>query len=190
MAIKYKGLIAWALDHRVAIVLIAIGSFVVAIALPAVGLVGASFFGAEDQSEVNIAIETPPGSNLAYTRIKAEEAARMARAHKEVRFTYTTLGGQTGDVNTGNIYVRMLPKSDRSIGAEDFGRVLREEVGRIGGATMSVFTRLPGRAEADPAAAARRVATAARHRRGSDRRAGQAGERRGRCGLVDKGTKT
>ena len=140
MAIKYKGLIAWALDHRVAIVLIAIGSFVVAIALPAVGLVGASFFGAEDQSEVNIAIETPPGSNLAYTRIKAEEAARMARAHKEVRFTYTTLGGQTGDVNTGNIYVRMLPKSDRSIGAEDFGRVLREEVGRIGGATMSVFT--------------------------------------------------
>ena len=140
MAIKYKSVIAWALDHRVAMVLIAVGSFVGALALPAVGLVGASFFGSEDQSEVNIAIETPPGSNLAYTRIKAEEAARMARAHKEVRFTYTTLGGQTGDVNTGNIYVRMLPKSDRSIGAEDFGRTLREEVGRIGGATMSVFT--------------------------------------------------
>ena len=140
MAIKYKTVIAWALDHRVAMVLIAVGSFVAALALPAVGLVGASFFGAEDQSEVNIAIETPPGSNLAYTRIKAEEAARMARAHKEVRFTYTTLGGQTGDVNSGNIYVRMLPKSDRSIGAEDFGRQLREEVGHIGGATMSVFT--------------------------------------------------
>ncbi|MFL5593065.1 MAG: efflux RND transporter permease subunit [Gemmatimonadaceae bacterium] len=140
MAIKYKGLIAWALDHRVAMVLIAIGSFVGALALPAVGLVGASFFGAEDQSEVNIAIETPPGSNLAYTRIKAEEAARIARTHKEVRFTYTTLGGQTGDVNTGNIYVRMVPKSDRGIGAEDFGRLLRQEVGHIGGATMSVFT--------------------------------------------------
>jgi HAE1 family hydrophobic/amphiphilic exporter-1 len=140
LAIKYKSVIAWALDHRVAMVLIAVGSFVGALALPALGLVGASFFGAEDQSEVNIAIETPPGSNLAYTRIKAEEAARMARAHKEVRFTYTTLGGQTGDVNAGNIYVRMLPKSERSIGAEDFGRQLRQEVGRIGGATMSVFT--------------------------------------------------
>jgi HAE1 family hydrophobic/amphiphilic exporter-1 len=113
----------------------------VALALPAVGLVGASFFGSEDQSEVNIAIETPPGSNLAYTRIKAEEAARMARSHKkEVLFTFTTLGGSTGDVNTGNIYVRMVPKADRSIGAEDFGRTLREEVGHIGGATMSVFT--------------------------------------------------
>ena len=141
MAIKYKSLIGWALDHRLAMVGIAVGSFVVALALPAVGLVGASFFGSEDQSEVNIAIETPPGSNLAYTRIKAEEAARMARAHtKEVRFTFTTLGGSTGDVNSGNIYVRMVPKSDRNVGAEDFGRQLRQEVGRIGGATMSVFT--------------------------------------------------
>jgi HAE1 family hydrophobic/amphiphilic exporter-1 len=141
MAIKYKSLIAWALDHRVAMVLIALGSFIGALALPAVGLVGASFFGSEDQSEVNIALETPPGSNLAYTRIKAEEAARMARAHKkEVLFTFTTLGGSTGDVNTGNIYVRMVPKADRSVGAEDFGRMLRQEVGRIGGATMSVFT--------------------------------------------------
>src|SRR5256714_114620 len=140
MAQRYKGLIAWALDHRVAMVLIALASFIIALALPAVGLVGASFFGTEDQSEVNIAIETPPGSNLAYTRIKAEEAARMAREHKEVRFTYSTLGGTTGDVNTGNVYVRLVPKTDRSIGAEDFGRQLRQEVGRIGGATMSVFT--------------------------------------------------
>jgi HAE1 family hydrophobic/amphiphilic exporter-1 len=140
VAERYKGLIAWALDHRVAVVLLAIASFLIALALPAVGLVGASFFGTEDQSEVNIALETPPGSNLAYTRIKAEEAARIARAHKEVRFTFTTLGGSTGDVNNGNIYVRLVPKTDRSIGAEDFGRQLRQEVGLIGGATMSVFT--------------------------------------------------
>jgi HAE1 family hydrophobic/amphiphilic exporter-1 len=140
MAVRYKGLIAWALDHRVAMVGIALASFVIALALPAVGLVGASFFGAEDQSEVNISVETPPGSNLAYTRLKAEEAARIARQHKEVRFTYTTIGGSTGDVNIGNIYVRLVPKADRNIGAEDFGRLLRKEVGQIGGATMAVFT--------------------------------------------------
>ena len=145
LAEKYKGLIAWALDHRTAMVLIAIGSFIGALALPALGLVGASFFGTEDQSEVIIAIETPPGSNLAYTQIKAEEAARMARAHKNVvRFTYTTTGGQTGDVNVGQVYVRLVPKKDRDIGAEDFGRQLRKEVGQIGGAQMSVFTNTFG----------------------------------------------
>jgi HAE1 family hydrophobic/amphiphilic exporter-1 len=142
---RYKSLIAWALDHRVAVVLIAIGTFVGALALPALGLVGASFFGTEDQSEVIIALETPPGSNLAYTKIKAEEAARIARAHKDiVRFTYTTTGGQTGDVNTGQVYVRLVPKADRNIGAEDFGRQLRKEVGQIGGAEMSVFTNAFG----------------------------------------------
>src|SRR3954468_22098901 len=140
MAERYKGLIAWALDHRLAMVAIALASFLIALALPAVGLVGASFFGTEDQSELNIAIETPPGSNLAYTRIKAEEAARIARAHKEVLFTYTTIGGSSGDVDVGSIYVRLVPKSDRSIGAEDFGRQIRQEVGLIGGASMSVFT--------------------------------------------------
>jgi HAE1 family hydrophobic/amphiphilic exporter-1 len=141
MSIKYKGLIAWALDHRVAMVLIAVGSFIGALALPALGLVGASFFGTEDQSEVIIALETPPGSNLTYTQIKAEEAARIARSHKDVvKFTYTTTGGQTGDVNVGQVYVRLVPKADRNIGAEDFGRQLRREVGTIGGATMSVFT--------------------------------------------------
>ncbi|HKR07899.1 MAG TPA: efflux RND transporter permease subunit [Gemmatimonadaceae bacterium] len=141
MAEKYKGLVAWALDHRVAMVLIAIGSFIGALALPALGLVGASFFGTEDQSEVIIALETPPGSNLNYTKIKAEEAARIARSHKDVvRFTYTTTGGQTGDVNVGQVYVRLVPKADRKIGAEAFGRQLRKEVGQIGGAQMSVFT--------------------------------------------------
>src|SRR4051812_13301653 len=142
---RYKRLVAWALDHRVAVVSIAIASFVVAIALPAAGLAGASFFGTEAQSEVIIAIETPPGSNLAYTRIKAEEAARMARSHKDVvRFTYTTTGGQTGDVNVGQVYVRLVPKADRDIGAEDFGRQLRKEVGQIAGAQMSVFTNTFG----------------------------------------------
>jgi HAE1 family hydrophobic/amphiphilic exporter-1 len=144
-AVRYKSLVAWALDHRTAMVLIAIGSFIGALALPALGLVGASFFGTEDQSEVMIAIETPPGSNLAYTQIKAEEAARIARSHKDVvRFTYTTTGGQTGDVNVGQVYVRLFPKKDRNIGAEDFGRQLRKEVGRIGGAQMSVFTNTFG----------------------------------------------
>lgn len=138
---RYKRVIGWALDHRLAMVGLAIASFAGAIALPAMGLVGASFFGADDRSELNIGIETPPGSNLDYTRIKAEEAARIVRSHKDiVEYTYTTLGGGTGAVDNGNIYVRLIPKHDRSIGAEDFGRQLRNEVGKIGGATMNVFT--------------------------------------------------
>jgi multidrug efflux pump subunit AcrB len=40
-----------------------------------------------------VEIDTPPGSNLAYTQMKAEEVAAMARAEPEVRYTYTTVAG-------------------------------------------------------------------------------------------------
>ncbi len=138
---RYKKVIGWALDHRLAMVGLALASFAGALALPAVGLVGASFFGSDDRSELNIGIDTPPGSNLDYTRIKAEEAGRIVRAHKDiVEYTYTTLGGGTGAVDKGNLYVHLVPKNERHIHAEEFGRQLRTEVGRIGGATMNVFT--------------------------------------------------
>jgi HAE1 family hydrophobic/amphiphilic exporter-1 len=137
---RYKRLIGWALDHRLAMVGLALASFVIALALPAVGLVGTGFFGTDDRSELNVALETPPGSNLDYTRLKAEEAATIARGHPEVLFTYTTLGGSTGSVDNGNIYVRLIPKNKRNISATALGEVIRTEVGRIGGATMTVYT--------------------------------------------------
>ncbi|MBA3342811.1 MAG: efflux RND transporter permease subunit [Gemmatimonadaceae bacterium] len=138
---RYKRVIGWALDHRLAMVGLAIASLVVALALPALGLVGAGFFGSDDQSEVNIAIETPPGSNLDYTRLKAEEAARLARADSTlVQYTYTTIGTATGSVDAGNIYVRMVPKSDRRVSADEFATRMRGEVKRIGGMKAAVFT--------------------------------------------------
>jgi hydrophobic/amphiphilic exporter-1 (mainly G- bacteria), HAE1 family len=137
---NYKRLIGWALDHRLAMVGLALASFILALAVPAVGLVGTGLFGNADRSEINIGIETPPGSNLDYTRIKAEEAARIARSHPEVEFTYTTLGGANGAVDNGNIYVRLYPKNTRNISATDLGEKIRLEVGRIAGVTMNVFT--------------------------------------------------
>ncbi|HJU66188.1 MAG TPA: efflux RND transporter permease subunit, partial [Gemmatimonadaceae bacterium] len=117
---RYKRVIAWALDHRLPVVAIAVGSFFGSFAIPSKGLagilvvlggvaiavygllhtrrwylrlgslaagaafavivlpltpsfanVGVSFFPEDDRSEFNIQIETPPGANLEYTRLKA-----------------------------------------------------------------------------------------------------------------------
>src|SRR3954465_86294 len=188
---NYRKVIAWALDHRAAMITIAMGSFISAFILPAKGLtglaaalvgviivayafssegfsgvmrgvvalagiivaftlvrsvpavrtVGVGFFPEDDRAEMTIAIETPPGSNLEYTRLKAEEAARIARSHKEVLYTYTTLGsGATGTVDVGNLYVRLGPTNEGCIGPEQFGNVLRAETKRVAGVTLSVFT--------------------------------------------------
>jgi len=107
--------------------------------------VGVGFVPEDDRSEFVIKLEAPPGSNLEYTRLKAEEAARLTRAHKEVEYTYTTLGSSsTGTVDEGQIYVRMKPKADRSIGVEPFARNLRGELKHVAGVTLSVFTSFIG----------------------------------------------
>src|SRR5690348_15359132 len=188
---NYRKVIAWALDHRAAMIIIAAGAFFSSFVLPAKGLtglaaaivgviiiayafsrqglewwsrslialggafvavllvmaatpvrtVGVGFFPEDDRAEMTIALETPPGSNLEYTRLKAEEAARIARSHKEVEYTYTTLGNSaTGTVDEGNIYVRLVPKTNRSRSAEEFANLLRAETKRVAGVTLSVFT--------------------------------------------------
>ncbi|HEY2162523.1 MAG TPA: efflux RND transporter permease subunit [Gemmatimonadaceae bacterium] len=188
----YKKVIAWALDHRVAMMMMAALTFFASFLLPSRGVtglaaalvgiaivvyaftrkrmhwlprtgivvvglaafvilpqkvtpirtVGTGFFPDDDRSEFIMAIETPPGSNLEYTRLKAEEAARIARAHSElVLYTYTTLGNQaTGGVDEGNIYVRLVPKDKRTLSAEQFAEVLRHETKQMSGASISVFT--------------------------------------------------
>jgi hydrophobic/amphiphilic exporter-1 (mainly G- bacteria), HAE1 family len=188
----YKRVIAWALDHRVAMMMMATLTFFASFLLPSRGLsglaaavvgiaivvfgftrrgthwlvrtvivvaglgvfavlpfkvapvrtVGTGFFPEDDRAEFIMSLETPPGSNLEYTRLKAEEAARIARAHTDlVLYTYTTLGNQaTGGVDEGNIYVRLVPKTQRHLSAEEFAEVLRHETKQMSGATISVFT--------------------------------------------------
>ena len=190
MAHGYRGVIAWALDHRLVMVAIALGSLAAAFAMPAKGMlaaaviiaaigllgyalthfrlpwygkmaaavltvvalrfvlpfvpewkkVGGGFFPIDDRSEMNIAVETPPGSNLDYTRLKAEEAARIARKHPEVLYTFTTIGGGSGAVDEANVYVRLTPKGDRHVSAEALAEMVRHEVKAIAGGTASVFT--------------------------------------------------
>jgi HAE1 family hydrophobic/amphiphilic exporter-1 len=188
---NYKKVIAWALDHRAAMVTIAALTFIASFFLPTRGLtglaaaivgivimvfglntqrvhvafravivlaglalffwlpqqvkpvrtVGTGFFPEDDRAEFIMAIETPPGSNLEYTRLKAQEAANIARAHKEVRYTYTTLGNSaTGGVDEGNIYVRTVAKGDRNVTIEQLAEELRHETARMSGATISIFT--------------------------------------------------
>ena len=196
LATRYKRLIAWALDHRLSMVVVAVGSLVGAFIIPSGGilrfiviavglgllatafavpgwsvlngrvpgrgliwlmasigvfllvglvpkarLVGFGFFPKDDQSEFNVAVETPPGSNLEYTRVKAEELIRTIHRHPEVRYSYTTLGGgESGTVDIGNIYVRLIPMNERDTDVDALAQVVREETAKIGGVTASVFT--------------------------------------------------
>jgi HAE1 family hydrophobic/amphiphilic exporter-1 len=114
---------------------LALLTFVIAIAMPATGLVGGGFFPDDDRSELSIVVDTPPGSSLEYTRLKAAEMVRMARAHEEVSYTYTTIGGQSGAVDQAIVYVRLVPKADRERSQQQLAAVIRQQAKQLGGAT-------------------------------------------------------
>jgi HAE1 family hydrophobic/amphiphilic exporter-1 len=137
---RYTRVIAWALDHRWWMVAIAGASFVIAIAMQ-VMFGGFGFTPVSDNSELNVAIEAPPGSSLDYTTLKAEEVGRLVRQHKEVKYTYTTIGSASGSgaVDAATVYVRLVPKHERSISQEEFGQMIRREVSKVAGASAYTF---------------------------------------------------
>ncbi len=138
---RYQRVVAWALRHRLAMVLIALASFGVALAMPAVGLVGSEFFPREDRSEFTIHIETPPGSSLDYTTRKAERIATLARERPEVAYTYTTVGGaESGRVDIADVYVRLVPRSQRNLSQQVIADSLRQAARRIAGTEVSLAT--------------------------------------------------
>ncbi|HSF43459.1 MAG TPA: efflux RND transporter permease subunit [Thermoanaerobaculia bacterium] len=142
---RYKRVIAWALDHRLAVFAIVTASFVGAIALQ-VFFGGGGFIPESDRSEINLSLETPPGSNLEYSEIKAREIAAIARTHPEVAYTYTTIGSSdgSGGVDSGSVYLKLHPKADRDISQQELGRVIRKEIRRIGGVTAYISEGGPG----------------------------------------------
>ncbi len=137
---RYKRVIGWALRHRFAMVVLAVGSFVGALAMPALGLLGGEFFPVSDNSEFVISVETPPGSNLAYTSRKIEEVSALARSIPGVAHTYATIGGVTGAVDEGRIYVALIPKAERDQHQETIARTLRQRFKEIGGVVASIQT--------------------------------------------------
>jgi HAE1 family hydrophobic/amphiphilic exporter-1 len=140
---RYQGIVTWALDHRWAMIAIAGLSFFGAIFLQG-AFGGAGFVPVSDRSEVNLIVQTPPGSSLAYTRRKVEEATAIVRAHPEVAYAYASIGTpiplQTPGVDQALVYIRLVPKARRDLSQDALGFVLRRELKRVAGAEISVFT--------------------------------------------------
>ncbi len=138
---RYRGLIQWALRHRLLTMGIALATFVIALALPAVGLVGQQFFPKSDEGETVIGFDTPVGSSLAYTTDKALELVRFVRSHPEVAYTYTSIGGdqQNGAVNKGQIYVKLTPRHTRRLSQQRLETLMRKDLPRFQGVSARIL---------------------------------------------------
>ncbi len=137
VADKYPARLDWALRHRITVLAAAVAS--VAGAGLIYPMLGFTWLPDVDTGEFNVNLRTPPGSSLSYTVDKAQEVSKFLRSQPEVEFTYTTIGGGfRGTPNSGQIYVKLLPKHDRERSLFDIQTQLRGELRKLPGVRPSI----------------------------------------------------
>ncbi len=143
--------------HRKRYVLSAILVLLIAaIALVPAGFIGATFIPPSDRGEFLVQLETAPQASLAETDRLTQAAERVILKHPEVVDAFTNVGTQSGqrgaagsaNANLSEINVKLVPKHDRRITSEQFGTLLRDELGAIPGIKVTVTqTNITGSAQ-------------------------------------------
>lgn len=136
LAEGYQGILRWALVHKVATLLAAVGIFIGSVFM--VPLLGTEFVPKADFSETAINFYTPVGSSLEVTEAKARQVEAVLREMPEVRYTLTTIN--TGDAQGkmyASIYVRLVDRKARSRSVDQMSTVLRERLRSVPGITVT-----------------------------------------------------
>jgi len=130
----YKKLLNFSLNHR-ALVLLFTAVFVAFTGFYTLKHVDKDFVPESDEGSFGVSIKTPLGSSLDYTdsRLKLVEAT-IASHKDEVASYFSTIGaGSRGQVNQGNINVRLKPKEERNISQQELIKMLKKEFDKIPG---------------------------------------------------------
>ena len=137
LAHRYRGLIAWTLNHRLVTIIAAVAIFAGSLAL--VPRIGGEFVPQGNQGEFQIALEAPQGSSLDYTAAKVRQVEAALSEFPDIVSTYSTVNasGARG-FNAAIIQVTMLPLGERSMSALQIAEPLRQRLERIAGLDISI----------------------------------------------------
>jgi multidrug efflux pump len=121
----YSRVLARGLRHPVVVLLMALGVFIASIfvykKLPS------EFVPSQDQSRLMVRLQTAVGSDLAETDRVFRRAEEFLMQQKEVTRVFGFVGGFGGGVNSGILFVTMLPPDQREKSQQDFATDMRKE---------------------------------------------------------------
>lgn len=130
----YHYLLKLSLNHRWRVLIITL-LFVILGGGYAMKNVQKDFVPEADEGSFTISVKTPLGSSLEYTdsRLKLVEAA-ISSHPKEVASYFSTIGaGSRGQVNQGNINVRLVSKNERELSQKSLIKALKKQFDQIPG---------------------------------------------------------
>ena len=130
----YKKLLNASLNHRSLVLLFTL-VFVAISGYYSLKYVEKDFVPETDEGSFSISVKTPLGSSLEYTnsRLKLVEAT-IAKHNNEVASYFATIGsGSRGQVNQGNVNIRLKPKEQRAKSQQVLIKELKKELNNIPG---------------------------------------------------------
>ncbi len=140
----YAAALEAALQHRGIMVAVLLASVAVSALLFA--LVGKEFVPSDDRGYFIASLKTPEGSTLAFQDRYQRQVEDLLDRTPEVRSYFSILAiprGGPGKVNTGIMFVRLQPRSQRSRSAGEIIADLRRRAARVAGADVFFFQTNP-----------------------------------------------
>ncbi len=133
----YRRALQAALNHRLITVVSAAAIFVASLMLT--GLIGKEFVASQDEGQFNVQVETPLGSSIYRTSKILQTIETRLLELPGVTDVFSTVGaGAEGRVNVGTVLVKMVPKSQRSLGQQDTMLLARERLADLTECDISV----------------------------------------------------
>jgi HAE1 family hydrophobic/amphiphilic exporter-1 len=140
----YQKVLKWSLVNKAKVALGATGVFILAILIPAFGLIGNEFMPQSDRGEFGVSVEMMPGNSVEQTNQTALQIERMLSQMPEVKKVFTSVGAQEGGAltlssnNLVQFNVALIPKENRKKNTSQVGEEIKAKVREIPGAKVYV----------------------------------------------------
>lgn len=144
---SYTGILAWSLRHKRYIFLIVLLSMAGSIALIPTGFIGTAFIAPSDRGELYIQIDMDSYTPLKETNQTIAKIESILLKHPEVVNVFSNVGIQSGgfggaaasnNSNLAELSVLLVDKNKRSFSTEEFGKMIREEIGGLPGISPTI----------------------------------------------------
>ncbi|GAB3065803.1 efflux RND transporter permease subunit [Virgibacillus ainsalahensis] len=138
---KYKGGLKWVLGHRKTSVAVTIVALVGSLAL--IPSIGAELIPSSDQGQMQITVETEPGSTLEHTETIVEQVnERLQDFEDTIETNYVVVGGGAmmggGGGSTATYTLQLIPAGERDVTTNEFVQEVDEGLKGIPGADIIV----------------------------------------------------
>jgi hydrophobe/amphiphile efflux-1 (HAE1) family protein len=129
---SYHRVVTWSVKHHYITVLIGVGIF--AASIWSMTLLPKSFLPAQDSARSWLALELPPGTQLAYTEKVTEDIVPLLRKRPEVKSVFVD-GGRSPqgsqEVRRATLIINYTPKTERKISQRELELAISRELDNI-----------------------------------------------------------